>query len=111
MSPRILLASVATLPLAVAVAQAADLAPIAAQEIQLGPVSGIVYYTDESDGFRVVATLSSGEDRRPVRFEAILAPGQTMTLSSPRELGMPAETVEIVRAADHLLVREPSLTN
>ena len=40
-----------------------------------------------------------------------LAPGQTMILSSPRATGLAPETVEIVRDADHLVVREAALTN
>lgn len=111
MTLRTLLASAILVPLAATAAQATELAPIAAHDIRLGPVSGIVYYTDEADGYRVVATLASGEDSRPVRFEAVLAPGQTMILSSPREAGVAPETVEIVRDADRLVVREPALTN
>ena len=106
-----LLASAILVPLAAAAAHATALAPIAAHDIWLGPVSGIVYYTDEPDGYRVVATLASGEDSRPVRFEAVLAPGQTLILSSPREAGVAPETVEIARDGDHLFVREPALTN
>ncbi|MGD9511892.1 MAG: hypothetical protein AB7I59_17905 [Geminicoccaceae bacterium] len=111
MTLRTLLASAILVPFAATAAHAAELAPIAAHDIRLGPVSGIVYYTDEPGGYRVVATLASDEDSRPVRFEAVLAPGQTMLLSSPREAGVAAETVEIVREADHLVVREPALIN
>jgi len=109
MNLRAMLAVATLLPLAPVMVHATELAPIAAHDIQLGPVSGILYYTDGPDGYRVVATLGSGEDSRPVRFEAVLAPGQTMILSSPREAGVAPETVEIVRVADQLIVREPAL--
>lgn len=79
---------------------------IDARGIDLGAVSGVVYYTAEADGFRVVATLEqSGEDATPVRVEAVLAPGQSLVLSTPREVGVPPEAVEISRQADTVLVR------
>ena len=110
MSLRRLLLAATALPLAAA-AQAAELAPVRAELVRFGPVSGIVYYTDDTGGYRVVATVSSGHDEPPIRFEAVLAPGQTMTLSTPREAGRDPETVEIARDADHVVVRAPTLTN
>src|SRR6202035_4874500 len=56
-------------------------------------------------GFRVVATLAKKhEDAVPVRVVAVLAPDQTLTLSTPREWGTPAEAVYFVRRADTVLV-------
>jgi hypothetical protein len=90
--------------------------PGQAQGIDLGAVSGIAYYTVERGGFRVVATLAQqGEDAAaPVRVEAVLAPGQSVVLSSPRGAGVPADAVEISREADAVLVRKAAaaaLTN
>lgn len=78
-----------------------------AQGIDLGAVSGVAYYTVEPDGFRVVATLTqTGEDAVPVRVEAILAPGQSVMLSTPHGVGEAPETVRISRQADTVLVRK-----
>ena len=80
---------------------------IDAQGIDLGTVSGVVYYTAEPDGFHVVATLAQGgEDNVPVRVEATLAPGQSVVLSTPHGVGEAPETVQISRQADTVLVHK-----
>lgn len=88
-------------------AQAHGLRPIQSQNINLGDVSGIAYDTAERDGFRVVATLAQGKAGTPVRFEAVLAPGQSVALSTPRGVGLPPDAVEIGREHDTLFVRKP----
>lgn len=90
----------------VGAAHADGLRPIQGQSIDLGTMTGIAYYTAEHDGFRVVATLSEGDDGTPVRFEAVLAPGQRVVLSTPRGLGLVSEAVEISRENDTMLVRK-----
>ena len=105
------LAAAAFLPIFAGSAFASDLHPISARPIELGPVSGTAYYTDEPAGYRVVATLVSGETSVPVRFEAVLAPGQTVLLSAPRAAGEAADTVAISREADAVVVRDATLTN
>lgn len=92
-------------------AHADELSPIAARPFAAGPVSGTAYYTVEKDGYRVVATLSAGEEVPPFRVEATLAPGQNIILSTPREVGVAPDTVEIARENDALVVRQPALTN
>jgi hypothetical protein len=73
----------------------------------LGDVSAVAYYTIERDGFRVVATLAKkDEDAVPVRVVAVLAPDQTLTLSTPREAGAPADAVNFIRRADTVLVQK-----
>jgi hypothetical protein len=77
-------------------------------------VSAVAYYTVERDGFRVVATLAKkAEDAVPMRVVAVLAPNQSLTLSTPHEAGAPDDAVEIVRQADTVLIREAAaaLTN
>jgi hypothetical protein len=77
-------------------------------------VSGVAYYTVERDGFRVVATLAKkDEDAVPVRVVAVLAPGQSLTLSTPREWGTLPDAIDFVRQADTVLVHEAAvaLTN
>ena len=65
---------------------------------------GFAYYTEQPDGFRVVATLAEGEAGSPVRFEATLADSQTLTISVPRELGKSALSVEFARNGDRVFV-------
>jgi len=102
---RIILA--ATFALAVTGAARADgLPPLEARSIDLGDVSGIAYYIDSSDGFRLVAILAQGETGTPVRFETLLTPGQSVVLSTPRDEGVAPVAVEISRQADTVLVRE-----
>ena len=73
--------------------------------------SGIAYYTVEGDGFRVVTTLAEGTGT-PVRLVAVLAPGQSVVLSTAREVGVAPVEVEISRQADTLFVRDAAaLTN
>lgn len=91
-------------------AQADGLRPIEARSIDLGAVTGTAYYTADPDGYRVVATLAQGAGT-PVRFEAVLTPGQSISLSTPAEVGVAADTVEISRRDDEVLVRTSPLTN
>ena len=94
-----------------ATAHAEELSLIAARTFATGPVSGTAYYTVEKDGYRVVATLSAGEGAQPFRVEATLAPGQNITVSTPREAGVAPDVVEFSRENDELVVRQPALTN
>jgi hypothetical protein len=96
---------------AIGTADAADLTPIAGRGIALGQVAGVAYYTVEDEGYRVVATLVAGENARAIRFEAVLAPGQHLVLSTPREAGTAPDAVEISREDDRLVVRQASFTN
>lgn len=101
----------AALALTTAAAAHADgLRPIEARPIDLGAVTGTAYYTVGQDGYRVVATLAQGAGT-PVRFEAVLTPGQTVTLSTPAGVGVAADTVEISRRDDEVLVHASPLTN
>jgi hypothetical protein len=85
-------------------AHAKGLRPIEGQSINLGDVSGVAYYTVEPDGFRVVTTLAQGEAGTPIRFVAVLAPGQRVVVSTPSQ----APALEISRKGDELLVRKAS---
>jgi hypothetical protein len=90
----------------------AGLEPVRGRTIDLGALSGVAYYTVERDGFHVGATLAR-RDAAPVRLEAVLAPGQGVVLSAPREAGAPSDVLEISRRSGTLLVRkaETPLTN
>ena len=93
------------------IAHADDFQPKQAQSIDLGEISGSAYYTVERDGFRVVTTLAQGETGTPVRLVAVLAPGQSVVLSTPRNAGVEPVEVEIAREADGVFVRNAALTN
>jgi hypothetical protein len=84
--------------------------PIEARSIELGEVSGVAYYTIERDGFRVVTILAQGAAGTPVRLVAVLAPGQSVVLSVPRDVGTAPAAVEISRQADTVLVRNSAAT-
>jgi hypothetical protein len=86
---------------------AGDVGEMQAASIQLHGFSGVVYYTSESDGYRVVAALSEGESGLPVRFEATLLDGQKLTMSVPSKLGEPSHVVEMTRLHQRLVVSPP----
>jgi hypothetical protein len=89
------------------VAQAQTLKPIQSQRIDLGQVAGDAYYTVEPNGYRVVATFAErGDAGAPIRFQALLGPGQTVTFSAPGGVGTAADAVEISRQNDRVLVRK-----
>ena len=102
----------ATLALAfTSAAHAGDFPPLEAKSIDLGGVSGIAYYIVERAGFRVVVILAQGETGTPVRFETLLAPGQSVVLSTPRDEGPVGKAVEISRRDDQVLVQDAVATN
>jgi hypothetical protein len=101
----------AAFALSIGVANADGLQPIEGQSIRLGDVSGVAYYTVERDGFRLVATLAHGAAGTPVRIEAVLAAGQSVVLSTPRESGTGVNAVEISRRGDQVLVHKAAVTN
>jgi hypothetical protein len=105
---------VLTVPAALMLAGAAhagELRPTQGQTLDLGGVLGVAYYTVEQDGYRVVATLAEGETGAPVRFEAVLTPGQSVTLSSPAGQDGALTSVEFRRLQDQVLVRAATATN
>lgn len=90
--------------------QSAELRADGAQLIDLGPLNGVVYYTVEKDGYRVVVTMAD-EASKAVRFESVLAPGQSVVLSTPAGAGKSPARVEISRALDSVSVQARALTN
>ena len=83
---------------------AGELVALKAESIELGGFRGIVYYTDEYDGYRVVATIAEGEAGLPVRFVATLAENQSITISVPGGLGILSRELKISRAGGKLIV-------
>ena len=97
--------------LGIATAHADGLQPVEGRVIDLGNVTGVVYYTPEPGGYRVVATFAQEEGGAPMRFEAVLAPGQSVVLSTPRDIGVAPRAVEISRQGDQVLMQEANVTN
>jgi hypothetical protein len=81
-----------------------SLAPLQAQSITLGPVTGIAYYAVEADGYHLVATLAAGEDATPMRFETTLTADQKVILSVPQAAGQPALEVQFARSGEVMSV-------
>lgn len=88
---------------------AAEIKPAQAGSVDLGTLSGVAYYTAEPKGYRVVVTLAPRAAAPSVRFETVLADDQSVTLSTPRQAEAPAETIEISRVGDRVVV-SPSRT-
>jgi hypothetical protein len=88
-------------------AHADGVRPIEAKSIDLGETSGIAYYTVERDGFHVVTTLAQGDAGTPIRVVSVLAPGQSVVLSTAR----PAGAIEISRKGDNLFVRKTNVVS
>ena len=95
--------------LAATAAPAAELAPGKGESVRMPGMGGVVYYTVEQDGYRVVATLASGAEEQPTRFISTLAPGQRMVISVPQAANQPSVDLEIVRNGGLLLVNAPAM--
>lgn len=87
-------------------AAASELAPGNGYSLQLSRFDGVVYYTAEPDGYRVIATLAAGVEAQPIRFISTLEPGQRLVISVPQALGQPSVDLTIVRDGDALLVED-----
>lgn len=80
-----------------------------AHTIDLGGINGVAYYTEEAGRFHVVATLAQQEGL-PIRVETMLAPGQSVVLSTAKgEAGL--TSIELSREAGDLMVRPVAATN
>ena len=100
--------AVAALIFSVSPAYAGEVTEFQAASINLEPFQGIVYYTNETDGYRVVTTISNGDAGMPVRFEATLLDGQKVTISVPGKLGEPTRALEIRRLQSKLVLAPPA---
>jgi hypothetical protein len=81
-------------------ARAETIKPRDGGSVSLGDIAGVAYYTAEPKGYRVVVTLARTETAGAIRFETVLTNGQSVTLSTPRELGAEAQSVEIARTGE-----------
>ena len=90
---------------AIGSAEADTLKPIQAHGIDLAGAAGVAYYTVEKDGFHLVATLARAESQEPpLRVQAVLTPGQSVTFSAPGPVGTAPVALEFSRRDDRLIV-------
>jgi hypothetical protein len=87
-------------------ARAQELAPLEALSLRFGEMNGVAYYTVQGRSYRVVATLAT-EGGTPVRFEGSLLPGQKLVVSIPDSASAKAQTIELFRQGNRLLVENP----
>ncbi|MFT0860135.1 hypothetical protein [Ancylobacter sp. G4_0304] len=87
--------------------RSSGLRPEAAQVINIGYVNGVAYYTDEADGYHVVATLSVAGGA-PIRVAATLQPEQAVSFSVPGAVETSPSVVEIARRGDRVTVTNPA---
>ena len=104
-----LIGGVVAFGLAASPVHAGELSVTAGKSIRIGGLHGVLYYTNENDGYRVIATMADGEAGAPVRFSATLADGQSATISVPGKLGEPDQSLEISRSGDKLSVTRAGL--
>ena len=92
-------------------AMADGLKPVQSRGIDLGSVAGDAYYTVAPDGFHVVATFAQRDGSgSPMRVQAVLAAGQSVTFSAPRGWGVQPVSVVIRRAGERVVVDQAALT-
>ena len=99
--------ALAALCLAGTSGQTGELDVLQAASFDVGGYHGVAYYTSESDGYRVVATIAQGETGLPVRFEATLTEAQKITITVPGQLGEKSHVFELTRTGGKLLVVSP----
>jgi hypothetical protein len=83
---------------------AGSIEPIEGKSVDLGTFGRVAYYTINPDGYRLVVTLTPRGADTPVRFIATLAPGQYVTVSTPRKPGEPAVEVHFQHQGESLFV-------
>jgi hypothetical protein len=85
-------------------AGAKELGPLQALSLRFGDTNGVAYYTVQGASYHVVATLAA-ERGTPLRFEGSLLSGQKLIVSIPDSAGAKAQTIELVRQGNRLLVK------
>lgn len=88
------------------IARGGALMPAQAYSISMPGYSGIVHYTAQPEGLRVVASLAEVEGGAPLRIVSSLAPDAVMVLSVPKGFGEAAAEVEMRRRGDLVVIRD-----
>jgi hypothetical protein len=89
-------------------AQAQTLAPAQASMIDLGTAHGMAFYVPEPHGYHIVATLDTGS-ATPVRFDTLLADGQSARVSVPNGPGQHDIEIVFTRAAGRVVVQRNNI--
>jgi hypothetical protein len=87
--------ALAAISMAAGSASARELAFLRDESIASCALNGIVCYTTEHHGFRVVTTIAAGEGGLPLRFATTLTEGQQFAISFPGESGEFRRVLEI----------------
>jgi hypothetical protein len=87
--------------------QVEEISPGQGFSFVLGGTVGVAYFTSETEGLRLVATVKSANGI-PLRFVATLAANQTVTIALPREVGQDAIEVNFLRRGERVVVKTPS---
>jgi hypothetical protein len=87
--------ALAAISMAAGSASARELACLRDESIAPCAFHGIVYYTKERNGFRVVTTIAAREGGLPLRFVTTLTEGQQFVVSFPGETGEFSRVLEI----------------
>ncbi len=82
------------------------LLPGQAYRVAFADFRGVLYYTAEQQGLRVVATFEQEAGQAPIRMISMLAPTQSMRITVPDQPGVPLADVEVQRVGDLVVVRE-----
>jgi hypothetical protein len=90
------------------VASAEELRTPEAISVHFGAFSGIAYYSPDPHGYRVVITLASEENPRPIRIETVLAPAQEIVLSGGANDHSSPPTLIIGRRGDVVTLEGPA---
>ena len=100
--------STAVLLLGTSAASAEELRAPEAIPVRFGSFSGTAYYNAEPRGYRVVVTLASDENPRPIRIETVLAPAQEVVLSGGVDDRSASPTIIISRRGDVVTLEGPA---
>src|SRR5262245_30517235 len=89
------------------IASAEELRAPDAISVRFGSFSGTAYYNVEPAGYRVVVTLASEENPRPIRIETVLAPAQEVVLSGGVDDHSAPPTIIISRRGNVVTLEGP----
>ncbi|QJP16167.1 hypothetical protein G3545_22465 [Starkeya sp. ORNL1] len=93
-----------------AISSGGALLPGQAYRVAIADFRGVLYYTTEQQGLRVVATFEQEAGQAPIRMISMLAPTQSMRITVPDRPGVPLADVEVQRVGDLVVVRETKQT-
>lgn len=81
------------------------LMPMQAYSVSVPGFAGVIHYTSQPDGLRVVASLAE-EGGAPLRIVSLLGPDTALVLSVPNGVGESSAEIEMRRKGDFLVIRD-----